>query len=200
MTAGVYEILNTAGGKRYIGSAVSFSQRWGQHRKHLRRGRHHSVALQRAWDKYGEIAFQFRALLICTPKDLHDYEQRCLDGLKPEYNICKIVGTSLGVKRSPEARARMSLAASRRVRVPHSAATREKLRLAHTGKVLTAEHRAKLSAAHTGKALSAKTRALLRIARIGNKNSLGCHPSAETRAKLSAAQKINWQRRKQAAL
>ncbi len=50
-----------------------------------------------------------------------------------------------GKKASPEARAKMSAAASARVRTPVSEETRQKLRVANTGKAITEEQRAKIS-------------------------------------------------------
>lgn len=99
---GVYEISNLVNGKRYIGSAVSFKKRWGVHRSYLRKGTHHSKKLQSAWAKYGETAFRFNPLLVCGKSDLVFFEQRCLDSMAPEYNLCKVAGSQLGVKHTPE--------------------------------------------------------------------------------------------------
>ena len=85
--SGIYEILNTVNGKRYIGSAVYIVGRFARHRMHLRRGTHHSVHLQRAWNKHGEEAFEFRPILFCTKDMLLYYEQLAIDAFKPLYNI-----------------------------------------------------------------------------------------------------------------
>jgi group I intron endonuclease len=134
MTSGIYQVLNLVNGKRYVGSAANFVKRWAEHRRQLREGIHHSRVLQRAWVKYGPAAFIFKPLLICAPKDLEMYEQRALDGYQPEYNICKIAGSSLGTKRSPEQRERVAAALRGKKRGPHSP-----------------EHRAKIGAARRGK-------------------------------------------------
>ena len=84
--AGVYTIQNTASGKKYIGSARLIRRRFAQHRTALRGKYHQNKHLQAAWDMYGESAFAFTVTLICRPEDMQDYEQRLLDGLKPEYN------------------------------------------------------------------------------------------------------------------
>lgn len=86
MNCGVYEIAHLATGRRYIGSAKNFKKRWADHRKQLRRGVHHSRYLQHAWSKYGEEAFVFRPMLICSEVQRLEYEQRLLDGMKPEFN------------------------------------------------------------------------------------------------------------------
>ncbi len=105
---GIYEILNTANGKRYIGQASNFDKRWKEHQADLRADAHHSVALQRAWNKYGEAVFQFQIAMLCPNADLTLWEQRFFDEFSPEYNICKVAGSSLGVKHSVAARERMS--------------------------------------------------------------------------------------------
>jgi hypothetical protein len=48
MAGGIYEIRNTQSGVRYIGSAARIPVRLNQHRAMLVRGKHHSIALQRA--------------------------------------------------------------------------------------------------------------------------------------------------------
>jgi hypothetical protein len=91
MRCGVYEIVHVESGRRYIGSAKHLGRRFSEHRKHLRRGQHHSRYLQAAWNKYGEAAFVFRLLLVCGEDMRREYEQRLLDGLNPEFNAAKNV-------------------------------------------------------------------------------------------------------------
>lgn len=108
MKSGIYEIVNIVNGKRYIGSAVKFSTRFAVHRGSLRTGKHHSRYLQASWNKYGELAFEFRRLIVCAPSDTIFFEQRFIDALNPEYNTAKIAGSCLGIKHSQETRARRS--------------------------------------------------------------------------------------------
>src|SRR3970040_1255088 len=54
---GVYKILNVMNGKVYVGSAANFKSRWKFHLGQLRYGNHHSITLQRAYNKYGERNF-----------------------------------------------------------------------------------------------------------------------------------------------
>jgi group I intron endonuclease len=103
--SGIYQIAHSSG-KAYIGSSVNFDGRWKLHRKRLRKGTHHSTYLQRSWNRYGESEFKFQPIIICAGKDLLMYEQRFLDALAPVYNVCKVAGNSLGVKRSAETRAK----------------------------------------------------------------------------------------------
>ena len=61
--SGVYKIVNRITSKYYIGSAVNMSfnksGRWYRHKRELIANRHHNPHLQRAWNKYGEDAFEF---------------------------------------------------------------------------------------------------------------------------------------------
>src|SRR5688572_24931982 len=93
MRSGVYEIVNSHSGARYVGSASQFRKRCREHIRQLADGRHHSRYLQRAWNKHGPEAFEFRPLLVCERTDLLFYEQRALDALSPEYNIVRKAGS-----------------------------------------------------------------------------------------------------------
>lgn len=98
LNTGIYEIVNTINGKRYVGSAVTIRGRFAVHRMMLRRGEHHSPKLQRSWDKHGEVAFAFRKLLVCSRENLLMYEQIAMEALQPEYNILRVAGSALGHK------------------------------------------------------------------------------------------------------
>ena len=43
---GIYAIVNTANGRRYIGSSADLARRWKVHRKDLERGTHANVHLE----------------------------------------------------------------------------------------------------------------------------------------------------------
>lgn len=120
---GIY-IITSPSGKKYIGSAKNFYNRWKAHRSNLRAGHHHSPPLQRAYNKYGPANLSYKILLICAEEDLIMYEQIFLDGYQPEYNIAKIAGhPTLGRKASAETRAKQSAATKGRpLRPEHSAA------------------------------------------------------------------------------
>lgn len=107
--SGVYKIINIINNKCYIGSSVNIKERWINHRKSLKNGKHHSNILQRAYLKYGKENFLFEILEEVEPvkEKLLEKEQYFLDTLKPEYNILKIAGSCLGSKRSEEAKQKM---------------------------------------------------------------------------------------------
>lgn len=108
--SGVYKITNLVNGKFYIGSCSCFYTRKSAHKSLLNNNKHHSKYLQRAWNKYGEENFEFK-LLITIPKK-KDYllgiEQWFLDNTSPNYNICKIAGSSLGRIFSEEHKLKLS--------------------------------------------------------------------------------------------
>lgn len=106
--AGVYEVRCSTNGRRYIGSSVDLQGRFAEHRRHLVTGNHHCTHLQRSWNKYGESAFVFRPLLLCSPTMCLFYEQSCIDGLRPEFNVAKSVTRSrLGLRNTPEQNAKI---------------------------------------------------------------------------------------------
>lgn len=101
MKSGIYIIQNNINSKRYIGSAKDFTLRWRSHRNCLNKNKHYNKHLQQAWNKYGEKNFEFLKIALCPPEYLIKMEQWFLDNLKPEYNICKVAGNTLGVPMQP---------------------------------------------------------------------------------------------------
>ena len=55
----IYKIINVENGHFYVGSTIEIEKRKKRHFKDLKDGRHHSMYLQRAYDKYGENSFRF---------------------------------------------------------------------------------------------------------------------------------------------
>ena len=134
--SGIYEIRNLENGKRYIGSAVNPPNRKRQHFQSLARGDHHSVSLQRAWNKYGADKFKFIQLIICSKENLITYEQDFIDWYKPEYNIAPKAGSQLGFKMSDESKKKLSEAAKRTKNFTghkHSEETKNRIRKTKTG-------------------------------------------------------------------
>lgn len=75
MDSGVYEILNTLNGKRYIGSSKELNTRYNTHFKNLKAGSHPNKHLQFAFDKYGGENFEFNVLEYCDEEYLLKLEQ-----------------------------------------------------------------------------------------------------------------------------
>lgn len=88
---GIYSILNKINGKVYLGSSKDISIRFADHRYRLRHNTHTNSRLQRAWNKYGEDAFDFSIVEKCKPTDQFSLEQKYLNTAKKNrknyYNI-----------------------------------------------------------------------------------------------------------------
>lgn len=158
--SGIYEILNTITGKRYIGSTSNFKKRWNHHKGRLRSNNHDNRYLQSAWNKYTESAFEFNKILICDIKDLMMYEQIFLDHFKSYeqafgYNLSKtaITNGKIGCATSEETRKKMSESQKGKVRKPHTP---------EVCKIISETHK-------------------------GNKYNLGRKASEETKKKMSEA-------------
>lgn len=77
--SGVYSITNLKNGKLYIGSSNNIYRRWRDHKNLLKKDKHHSNHLQRAWNKYGEENFIFKILEECNEDILLKREQYYID-------------------------------------------------------------------------------------------------------------------------
>lgn len=111
--AGIYYILNIETGKRYVGSAKSLHDRYKWHVRDLEKNKHHSIKLQRAWNKYGADKFCFVVVKFVSDLDtIYKHEQSFMDLYKcveNGYNICPTAGSRLGQKFSDETKLKMSL-------------------------------------------------------------------------------------------
>ncbi len=114
MKSGIYQIRNLINNKIYIGSASYFNSRFARHRFDLKNNRHHSIVLQRAWNKYSEQNFVFEVLFTCPISELIRLEQYFLNNYNPEYNICSIAGRPTGYKHSELSIEKLKLKAQER--------------------------------------------------------------------------------------
>ena len=86
----IYAIVNIITGNQYIGSSKNSYVRRKTHFNLLRRGAHHSIVLQRAFDKHGEDKFKFVVIeKVDTNTDLIEREQWWLDNANSAYNASK---------------------------------------------------------------------------------------------------------------
>lgn len=120
---GIYQILNTANGQRYVGSSFCVRRRFNDHLRTLRRKEHHNVHLQRAWNKDGEAAFVFTVLAVVERPEQLTTEQRLLDSIAESGEACynmaiSAVAPMRGRKFSAESSERMRVAQSTRVKSP----------------------------------------------------------------------------------
>ena len=212
MHCGIYQIKNTKNGKRYVGSTIFISRRTKYHMNALKANKHHSRYLQRAWNKYGEGAFEFKPLLYCDKSNLLFYEQRAIDTYQSAngggYNLSPTAGSSLGAKHSKATKRKMS---ETRKGHPswskgkkHTEEARKKMSRAQTGRMISPEHRRKISEALKGRpgAFKGRTHTEETRRKISetNKGRTSWHKgkkrTEETRRKISEAGKESWRRRK----
>jgi hypothetical protein len=107
--SGIYGVVHIPTGTCYIGSSQDLGLRIMDHIQNHSSNLH----LQYAIAKYGLSSFAFVILQYCIPSDLLKCEQHFLDILfylakELRYNFLQTAGSSLGVVRSEETRAKMS--------------------------------------------------------------------------------------------
>lgn len=176
---GVYVIEHVASGRRYVGSAVDVVNRWKEHRRQLREGRHHSRHLQRAWDKHGEVAFVWHVVAWVEREQLIACEQIVIDGLLPAFNCSPTAGSQLGYRHRPETRKKLSESAKRTRNFTghrHSDETKRRISESRKGKgggERSAEQRAKISAALKGREVTPEMRARISQTLSGRRTGRG---------------------------
>ena len=144
--SGVYQIVNSKNGHRYIGSTNDLKRRQEDHLSDLSLGRHHSRHLQNAYNLYGKDIFIFESLLCnMTKEDRLLVEQHLLDRLQPEYNISPLAQSTEGMKYTDEAKLKISVALS--------------------GRKLSEKHRQNLSKANKGYKHTEETKQKMSIAK-----------------------------------
>lgn len=165
--SGIYMILDTVSGRRYIGSAMRIDARWREHRRGLALGHHHSKFMLRCWRKRPE-SFEFKVMLYCSKENLIMYEQILIDYYKPEFNSAPKAGSQLGFRMSPESKAKLSEAAKRTRNFTgktHSEESKRKISESRKGKGgdkgWTQERRDKISSSNKGKVVSLKQREMI---------------------------------------
>lgn len=150
-SSGIYKVVCMLNGRFYVGSTHNFYERWINHKKLLRKNKHHSVYMQRAWNKYGETAFSFEIIELVDLEQLLIREQFWLDTLSPfgnkgfntsrmasgtsvkdrkltDEHKAKISASHIGIKPSEETKRKQSVAKLGKPHKPHSEATKEKMR------------------------------------------------------------------------
>ncbi len=173
-------------------------KRQWEHLCALRRKKHHSRYLQRAWTHYRASSFVFEVLeFVSDANQLLQREQHYLDTLQPAYNMSPMAGSCRGVKHTEAMRsANSERLLGRKLTPEHCRNISRSLK----GRIFSEEHRRRLSMALTGKTPSNETRERLRV------SHRGIPQSAETIAKRTASLRRVWkdpvalQRRSDASL
>jgi len=196
--SGVYQVVNIANDKRYIGSSVNLKNRWAHHKSRLNNGKHGNQHLQRAWNRYGEESFEFEVICYCSRNKTIEFEQFFLDTRHPEYNMAKCARASmLGAHHTAETLRKISEAMKGQIPWSkgkhHSEEALRKMSEAKKGHIVSMKTREKISEANKGKhssPLSAETRRKMSEAHKGEKNhNYGKQLTEEHKRKIGEANK-----------
>jgi hypothetical protein len=106
-TCGIYDIVNIANGKHYIGQSVHIERRLRHHRRYLKKGSHINQHLQNAWNLYGESTFDFNIAEVCQRDKtiMREREQHWMDtcdSLRNGYNIWHSTESTDGFRHDAE--------------------------------------------------------------------------------------------------
>ena len=172
-----YIIKCATSGKNYYGSTSNFKKRVTQHKYLLLRNRHHSAHLQKAWNKYGETAFEFSILKVFECAEMMLLAEKALleTYFKNAYNISTEVNKAHMLGRH------------------HSEETKQKLREMFTGKQVPEETKIKIRAARAkqimlkGRKCTPETIAKIKAKRALQVMKSGWKMSEEAKKKMSLA-------------
>lgn len=102
----VYRIVQKSTGRFYVGSTANTKNRLGRHMRDLALNQHHSVFLQRSWNKYGPADFALEVIEYLVDRSwVLFHEQAYIDsfsGKEKLFNTCFVAGNCEGVKQSRE--------------------------------------------------------------------------------------------------
>ena len=173
---GIYAIIHTPTGRRYVGQSIRIKTRFREHRKALQTGTHYNVKLQRAWAAYGEAEFTFVVLEECPAAMLTEREQAHIDH-QAYFNASLCAESPMrGQTHTEETRTKMRKAWTTRDRhvnrgAVRSAETRAQISATLKGRALSADTKAKMSATRKGKPLAPGTGAKISAGKRGISNA-----------------------------
>lgn len=193
----------------YIGSSINIKSRLQDHKRSLRSKTHRNKYLQRSWDKYGELNFEFLIVEKVISGVLFDREQYYIDlynSANPNfgYNLHPSAYGPRGYKWSIESKLKQSeskkgcvILQSTRLKISESLKGRiktpeeiYKLHLANKGKIIPESQRKKISDKLKGRVISEETKLKMSMSRIGKPYTR--INSAETIKRMSDASRKVW--------
>lgn len=129
--SGIYALVSSVSGFRYIGQSVNLVKRKREHLKDLRNGSHHARHLQRHVNAHGIECIQYEVLELCGRDALTGREQHWMSHYDSTglFNSVPASDSPIGFSPTPETRLKLSLAGKGRKR---SAETRELMRITNS--------------------------------------------------------------------
>jgi group I intron endonuclease len=99
--SGVYRWTNKVNGKSYVGSSINLVKSFTNYYSfnYISKSK---MSISKAMIKYGYSHFTLEILEFCDPSNAILREQHYIDIFKPEYNILKMTGSSLGYTHTEE--------------------------------------------------------------------------------------------------
>ncbi len=196
MSVFIYTATRRETGDQYVGLSKNPVRRWKQHetdsRYTNRRSRFH-----RALAKHGLGAFEWQVVAELPTLEEAQLAERILIAVaNPTYNLTAGGEGTLGYSPTPETREKQRIASTGRVASPE---TRAKRSAALTGFKHSDEARSNMSAAAKGKKISQETCSKMSASQMGHAPTGPSKHSEETRAKMSASHKARWARLKTTA-
>lgn len=177
MISGVYKITNIKTNKCYIGSSKDIIGRFYKHKTSLKFNKHHSVKLQRSYNKYGAENFKYEIIEECENDFLIINEQKNIDlynSYKKGYNSLPIAGRNFGMKHSDETKEKLrkaSMGNKNMLNKKHTDETKEKIRMKLKGIPLSEETKLKMSKSGKGRTSTEETKLKQRNSHLGKKLS-----------------------------
>lgn len=139
---GIYNIINTINGHRYVGQASNLNKRKNDHFSDLRLSKHRNSHLQRAYNKYGVNAFLFKVLEEnIVDEILTSQEQYWFDRMKSEGIVLYNMGDAVENGFKGRHHSEKTLAILRR---PKSEAAKLKYGKWQKGRKLSETHKEKI--------------------------------------------------------
>ncbi|HWY35540.1 MAG TPA: GIY-YIG nuclease family protein [Nitrosopumilaceae archaeon] len=184
---GVYVIKNIVNGKYYVGSASNLKTRWTIHKNSLIKNEHHSIKLQRSFNKHGINSFIFEPIQYCSKESLIINEQYWIDhfdSYNKGYNCVPKAGSTIGYKHTEDTKKRMSLSKIG-IKLNRPSANKgkkmseeQKLKISISnkgnkscvGRKLSKDHIEKIMKSNIGRQISKETRNKMSISQMGNTN------------------------------
>lgn len=193
---GIYKITNIINNKCYVGSSVNIIGRWYTHKTELKFNKHHSIKLQRSYNKHGFDNFKYEIIEECDVELLFSREIYYVDLFncyENGYNIAiPSKSVMLGRNHSDETKKILrnkSKGNKNRLNMTFTDESKKKISDSLKGRPLSEETKLKMSESHKGKKMTESGRIKL-IER--NKSRKGIKQRAEViehRAKLNTGKK-----------